>query len=93
MSRCEYCGYYWADLDEDGAPLSFEYCHHDGPDKWAPCEQDSYNEYANEADIEAREAEEEAAYEAWLESLSIEQHPTNAKEYVEAWKCFQARYE
>lgn len=41
----------------------------------------------------AREAEDEAEYVEWLESLPIEQRPTNAKEYVEAWKCFQARYE
>ena len=87
------CGYWWADLDEEGRPITSEYCHYDGPDEWAPCEQDSYNEYTNEADIEAREAEEEAAYEAWLESLPMEQRPTNAKEYVEAWKYFQARYE
>ena len=43
--------------------------------------------------ISKREAEEEAAYEAWLESLSTEQRPTNAKEYVEAWKQYRARYE
>ena len=87
------CGYWWADLDEEGGPISLEYCHYDGPNGYAPCEQDSYNEYANEADIEAREAEEEAAYEAWLESLPMEQRPTNAKEYVKAWKWFQNRYE
>ena len=92
MSICP-CGYWWADLDEDGRPITSEYCHYDGPDEWAPCEQDSYNEYANEADVEAREAEEEAAYEAWLESIPMEQRPTNAKEYVEAWKYFQARCE
>jgi len=68
------CGYWWADLDENGTPISLEYCHFDGPDEWAPCVQNEYNEYANEADIEAREAEEEAAYEAWLESLPMEQH-------------------
>ena len=44
MSKCTNCGYYWADLDEDGAPLSFEYCHFEGPDGWAPCEQDDYEE-------------------------------------------------
>ena len=93
MNRCFNCGYCWADVNEDGEPESLEYCHFDGPDEWAPCEQDSYNEYADEADIEAREAEEEAEYVEWLESIPIEQHPTNAKEYVEAWKYFQARYE
>lgn len=54
---CITCGYYWADLDEDGTPISLEYCHFDGPEGGAPCEQDSCDEYANEADIEAREAE------------------------------------
>lgn len=92
MSICP-CGYWWADLDEDGRPITSEYCHYDGPEGWAPCVQDEYNKYANEADIEASEAEEEAAYEEWLESLPIEQRPTNAKERVEAWKYFQMRYE
>lgn len=61
---CRNCGYCWADINEDGEPESLEYCHFDGPEGWAPCEQDSYDEYANEADLEAREAEEE--YERWL---------------------------
>jgi len=34
------CGYWWADLDENGTPISVEYCHYDGPEGWAPCEQD-----------------------------------------------------
>lgn len=92
MDRCFGCGYMWADLDEEGRPVTNEYCHFDGPEGYAPCEQDEYNEYANEADIEAREAEEEAEYMEWLESIPMEQRPTNAKEYVEAWKYFQARY-
>lgn len=86
------CGYWWEDLNEYGEPISLAYCHYDGPDEWAPCVQDEYNEYANEADIEAREAEEEAEYVEWLESIPMEQRPTNAKEYVEAWKWFQNRY-
>lgn len=61
MSICP-CGYWWADLDEDGTPISLEYCHYEGPAEWAPCEQDGYDEYANEARIE-----EEAAYEEWLD--------------------------
>lgn len=64
MSICP-CGYWWADLDEDGAPISLEYCHYKGPDAWAPCEYVEYDEYADEAYAEAREAEEE--YERWLE--------------------------
>ena len=67
MSRCDHCGYYWADLDDEGNPISLEYCHYEGPDAWAPCEQDNYDEYANEAYIE-----EEAAYEEWLDSLQEE---------------------
>ena len=62
------CGYWWADLDEDGTPISLEYCHYDGPAEWAPCEQDDY--YAElAAEEEALRAEEEAAaeeYEMWL---------------------------
>lgn len=65
MRECFNCGYWWADLDEDGTPISLEYCHYEGPDAWAPCAQNEYDEYANEADVEAREAEEE--YERWLE--------------------------
>lgn len=38
MNRCFNCGYMWADLDEDGTPISSEYCHYTGPDAWAPCE-------------------------------------------------------
>lgn len=62
MSICP-CGYWWADLDEDGRPITSEYCHYDGPEGWAPCEYEEY--YPDEAYAEAREAEEE--YERWLE--------------------------
>lgn len=57
MTRCEMCGYYWWDMDEDGAPIGNAYCHYDGPDAWAPCEQDDnwkapddYDGYYNEED-------------------------------------------
>lgn len=93
MNRCFGCGYMWADLDEEGRPITKEYCHFDGPDGWAPCEQDEYDEYANEARIEEEEARAEAEFDAWLESLPVMQRPTNAKEYVEAWKWFRERYE
>ena len=33
MSRCDECGYYWQDINED-----FPACHFDGPEGWAPCE-------------------------------------------------------
>lgn len=93
MSRCFGCGYMWADLDDEGRPISLEYCHYDGPDDYAPCEQDDDDEYANEARLEEEAAKEEIEYEMWLESLPEEQRPTNAHEYVEAWKWFQNRYE
>lgn len=35
MTRCEMCGYFWQEEDENHA-----YCHYDGPAQWAPCEQD-----------------------------------------------------
>lgn len=92
MNRCFGCGYMWADLDDEGRPISLEYCHYDGPDGYAPCEQDD-DEYANEARLEEETVKEEAEYEMWLESLPEEQRPTNTKEYVEAWKWFQNRYE
>lgn len=90
---CMACGYYWADLDEDGTPISIEYCHYDGPDEYAPCAQDTYDEYANEAYLEEEEAREEAEYEAWVASLPEESRPTNAHEYVESWRQFRDRYD
>ena len=93
MSRCFNCGYMWSDVDEYGNILTNEYCHFDGPDGWAPCEQDEYDEYANEARIEEEEAREEAEFEAWIASMPEESRPTNAHEYVEAWKQFKSRYE
>lgn len=39
MSRCENCGYYWKEADE-----KFPCCHFVGPNGWAPCEQDEYEE-------------------------------------------------
>lgn len=44
MSRCEQCGYWWADCDEEGESISLPYCHYVGPDEWAPCAQDGYEE-------------------------------------------------
>ena len=40
MSECCNCGYWWADCDDNGEPISLEYCHYEGPDDWAPCAQD-----------------------------------------------------
>ena len=92
MSICP-CGYWWADLDEDGTPISLEYCHYEGPAEWAPCEQEVYDEYADEARIEEEEAREEAEFDAWLASVEESARPHNAHEYVEAWKQFRGRYE
>lgn len=50
MSRCFNCGYMWADLDEDGVPISLEYCHYEGPPEWAPCAQD--DDYEEEPTFE-----------------------------------------
>ena len=91
MSICP-CGYWWADFDEDGTPISLDYCHYDGPPEWAPCEQDTYDEYANEARLEEEDAKEEAEYENWIASMPEEYRPTNAHEYVESWKQFRNRY-
>lgn len=90
---CRNCGYCWADVDGDGMPISLEYCHFDGPDDWAPCAQDEYDEYANEVYIEEEDAREEAEYVEWLESLPRGQRPTNTKEYVDMWTQYRARYE
>ena len=27
MSRCEGCAYYYVDVDDEGRPLGWEYCH------------------------------------------------------------------
>ncbi len=93
MNRCFYCGYWWEDLNEYGEPISLAYCHYDGPNEYAPCEQDSYDEYANEAYIEEEETKEEAEFDAWLESIEESARPQNAHEYIEAWKQFRSRYE
>ena len=58
---CKHCGYSWADVDEDGVPVSLPSCHFDG-NGWAPCEQeDAYEEYSEE-DF----SDEVEAYEEWL---------------------------
>lgn len=65
MNRCFNCGYMWADYDDEGRPITNEYCHYEGPDAWAPCEQDDAYDYEEErAEVEA----EVEAYEEWLEA-------------------------
>ena len=34
MTRCEMCGYYWQEEDEE-----YSACHYFGPAGWAPCEE------------------------------------------------------
>lgn len=41
MTRCEMCGYFWQEEDEN-----HPYCHYEGVEAWAPCEQD--DDYAEE---------------------------------------------
>ena len=72
---CKHCGYCWADLDDEGVPMSFEYCHFDGPDGWAPCEyEDSYEEY-----LEEDYSDEVEEYEQWL-------HDETQRELDEEWE-------
>lgn len=61
---CKHCGYCWADRDDDGTPISLEYCHYEGPDEWAPCAQDDYYEEHEEPEEDYYDDTEE--YEAWL---------------------------
>lgn len=39
MLMCETCGYSWPNYDGD-----FNHCHFEGPEGWAPCEYDEYND-------------------------------------------------
>ena len=73
MRECFNCGYWWADLDEDGTPISLEYCHYEGPDAWAPCEQDDYYAQLEAEEAELRAEVEIAAeeYELWLMAQAI----------------------
>ena len=73
MRECFNCGYWWADLDEDGTPISLEYCHYEGPDAWAPCEQDDYYAQLEAEEAELRAEAEAAAeeYELWLMEQAI----------------------
>ena len=51
MNQCFNCGYMYADCDECGEPTSLEYCHFEGPNEWAPCEQGEYEEWLMEQAI------------------------------------------
>lgn len=38
--KCKECPYYWSDTDNEGKPVSREYCHYIWNDGYAPCEVD-----------------------------------------------------
>lgn len=63
---CKNCGYHWADLDNEGKPISLSYCHYEGSDEWAPCVQDDYEELDDDDEDYYDEEAEMAAYEQWL---------------------------
>lgn len=44
MIKCENCGYFYPDVDENGEPKSYPRCHFDWPDAWSPCAQDEPEE-------------------------------------------------
>lgn len=48
MIKCENCGYFYADVDENGVPKDYARCHYVGPDAWSPCAQD--DDYYEEGD-------------------------------------------
>lgn len=41
--NCKDCGYFWKEDCEDYAG-----CHYEGPEAWAPCEQEDYIEERND---------------------------------------------
>ena len=89
MDRCFGCGYMWADLDEDGVPITNEYCHYEGPDAWAPCEQDDYYAAlkAEEAEVEAEARAAVEEYEAWLmeQAIADEDYRSSVEYYGEPY--------
>ena len=40
MNMCYYCGCMYADCNENGEPITSEYCHYNGPDGCAPCDDE-----------------------------------------------------
>lgn len=89
MDRCFNCGYMWADLNDEGRPITNEYCHYEGPDAWAPCEQDEYYAALEAEEAEVR-AEAEAAteeYEAWLmeQAIADEDYRSSVEYYGEPY--------
>lgn len=89
MRECFNCGYWWADLDEDGTPISLEYCHYEGPDAWAPCVQDDYYAQLEAEEVELRAEAEAAAeeYELWLmeQAIADEDYRSSVEYYGEPY--------
>lgn len=83
MSICP-CGYWWADLDDEGRPITNEYCHYHGPAEWAPCEINAYYDELEAEEAEVRAEAEAAAeeYEAWLmEQVIVDEEEPTFEEY------------
>lgn len=89
MDRCFNCGYMWADLDDEGRPISLEYCHYHGPAEWAPCEINAYYDELEAEEAEVRAEAEAAAeeYEAWLmeQAIADEDYRSSVEYYGEPY--------
>ena len=46
MNECFNCMYMHPDWDVNGNVIRPEYCHYVGPDEWAPCAEEEYEEDA-----------------------------------------------
>lgn len=44
MNECFNCMFMHPDWDAQGNPIRPEYCHYTGPDEWAPCADDIYED-------------------------------------------------
>lgn len=36
--NCKLCAWFYSDIDENGYPISKQYCHYNRDDGYAPCE-------------------------------------------------------
>ena len=78
---CGNCGYWWADVNADGVPISPERCHFDGPDSWAPCAYDSLIEDEDENYLDYIDE----TYDSWVMEMENEQAQTQ-RELDELWE-------
>ena len=83
------CGYWWADCDDEGVPISQPYCHYIGPEDWAPCAQDEYYSILEAEEAEVRAEAEAAAeeYEMWLmeQAIADEDYRSSIEYYNEPY--------